>query len=117
MCIIALFLLQVPTFCYSQEEYEDVIISSWTWSDNSQLSWYSSSIYKLDVCYNQAETEENKKNNTWSSATTWLNIPVIQGRAYTITFDVKNEHNPQNYKYKVIGKDKNGKSVEVWHEK
>lgn len=100
---------------YSQEEYEYVNTSSWAWSDNSELSWYSSSINKLDVFYNKAKTEENKKNNTWSSATTWLNIPVIKGRAYTITIDVKNENDPKNFKYKVLGKDKYGRSVEEWH--
>ena len=71
---------------------------------------------KLQVFNNNAKTEENKKNNTWGSHTTWLQIPTIKGRSYTISFYVKNEHNPHKYKYKVWGKDKNGNTKEMWHE-
>lgn len=109
------FLLNA-TISYSQEEYEYVNISSWKWSSESNLVFYSNTMNKLQVFNNNAKTEENKKNNTWGSYTTWLQIPTIKGRSYTISFYVKNEHNPHKYKYKVWGKDKNGNTKEMWHE-
>lgn len=114
--LLGIFFLQSATICYSQEEYEYVNISSWKWSDESNLVFYSNTMNKLQVFNNNAKTEENKKNNTWGSYTTWLQIPTIKGRSYTISFYVKNEHNPHKYKYKVWGKDKNGNTKEMWHE-
>ena len=114
--LLGIFYLQSATICYSQEEYEYVNISSWKWSDESNLVFYSNTMNKLQVFNNNAKTEENKKNNTWGSYTTWLQIPTIKGRSYTISFYVKNEHNPHKYKYKVWGKDKNGNTKEMWHE-
>ena len=114
--LLGIFFLQSATICYSQEEYEYVNISSWKWSDESNLVFYSNTMNKLQVYNNNAQTEENKKNNTWGSYTTWLQIPTIKGRSYTISFKVKNEHNPHEYKYKVWGKDKNGNTKEMWHE-
>ena len=113
LCIILFLIAYV---CYSQEEYEYVNVSSWKWSDESNLVFYSNTINKLQVYNNNAQTEENIKNKTWSSQTTWLQIPTIKGRSYTISFKVKNEHNPHEYKYKVWGKDKKGNLKEMWHE-
>lgn len=113
LCII---MMLISSICYPQEEYEYVNISSWKWSSESNLVFYSNTMNKLQVFNNNAKTEENKKNNTWGSYTTWLQIPTIKGRSYTISFYVKNEHNPHKYKYKVWGKDKNGNTKEMWHE-
>lgn len=113
LCII---MMLISSICYPQEEYEYVNISSWKWSSESNLVFYSNTMNKLQVFNNNAQTEENKKKNTWGSYTTWLQIPTIKGRSYTISFKVKNEHNPHEYKYKVWGKDKNGNTKEMWHE-
>lgn len=113
LCII---MMLISSICYPQEEYEYVNISSWKWSSESNLVFYSNTMNKLQVFNNNAQTEENKKNKTWGSYTTWLQIPTIKGRSYTISFKVKNEHNPHEYKYKVWGKDKNGNTKEMWHE-
>lgn len=113
---LCISLLMIAYVCYSQEEYEYVNTSSWKWSNNNELSFYSNSTNKLLVANNHAESTENKKNKTWGFYTTWLQIPTIKGRSYTISFKVKNEHNPHEYKYKVWGKDKNGNTKEMWHE-
>lgn len=101
---------------YSQEEYEFVNTSDLKWSANSNLQYYSNSINVLQVYNNNAVSKEDKKNKQWSAENVWLHIPVRENRAYTITFNVKNEHNPKEYKYKVVGKDKNGRFKEEWHE-
>ena len=104
--------------CYSSEdeEYEYVNTSSWKWSYNSDLKYYSNSTEKLQVFNNNAVSIEDEKNNKWSSKNVWLDIPVEEGKAYTITFHIKNENNPRYYKYKVWGKDKKGVLKEKWHE-
>lgn len=101
---------------YSQEEYEFVNTSSWRWSNNSDLQYYSNSTSLLHIYNNIAESIENKKNKTWSAEIAWLQIPIAVGKAYTITFRVKNESDPRHYKYKVWGVDKKGKPKEMWHE-
>ena len=113
--IICLCFLTTTTICYSQEEYEDVYISSWKWTNNDELKYYSNSINKLQVYNYNALTRENKKDNTWPSKLVWLSIPIEGSKAYTITFNIKNEHNPRYYKYKVWGKDKKGNLKEEWH--
>ena len=114
--IFSIFLLFFTTIGYSQEENEYVNISSWKWSDEKNLLFYSNTMNKLQVYNNNAQTEENRKNKTWGSHTTWLQIPTIKGRSYTISFKIKNEHNPHEYKFKVWGKDKKGNLKEMWHE-
>ena len=113
---LCISLLMIAYVCYSQEEYEYVNTSSWKWSNNNELSFYSNSTNKLLVANNHAESTENKKNNKWGSKMTWLEIPVAKGKSYTITFKIKNEHNPRYYKYKVMGVDRKGNPKEEWHE-
>lgn len=109
-------MILIASICYPQEEYEYVNTSSWRWSNNDELSFYNNSTNKLLVANNHAESSENKKNNKWASKMTWLEIPVANGRSYTITFKIKNEHNPRYYKYKVMGVDRKGTPKEEWHD-
>ena len=75
--------MTTTTICYSQEEYEDVYISSWKWTNNDELKYYSNSINKLQVYNYNALTRENKKDNTWPSKLVWLSIPIEGSKAYT----------------------------------
>lgn len=114
--IIAIVLI-TSCNCYSQEnDYEYVNYSSWKWREDSELQYYNNSTAKLDVYNNHAETEDDKKNNKYSYKVTWIQIPSDKGKAYTILFDIKNENNPMTHNFKVYGKDKNGRTQEMWHE-
>lgn len=113
---ICIYLLLIAYVCYSQEEFEYVNTSSWKWSDNSELIFYNNSTSKLLVANNKARSEEDKKSRTVSYKQTWLQIPVVKGKSYTLSFNIKNEHNPRYYKYKVVGVDKKGRPKEMWHE-
>lgn len=113
---LCLCIMLFASICFSQEEYEYVNTSSWRWSYNQELSFNNNTADKLLVANNHAESSENQKNNIWSWQTTWLEIPVLKGSSYTITFSIKNEHNPKLYKYKVMGVDKKGKPKEMWHD-
>ena len=108
------FLMNV-SLAYSQDEYENVNTSSWKWTNNSELHYFSNTINKLHVFNKHAESKENLKKNIWSCKTTWLKIPNDKGKAYTIKFTARNENDPLNYKIQVLGKDKNGNSKEMWH--
>lgn len=102
--------------CFSQEsEYEYVNISSWKWREHKELQYLSNSISKLQVYNSNAETEQEKKSKTWTRKTTWLSIPSEKGKAYTIMFNIRNDNNPRTHKFKVWGKDKKGRTKEMWH--
>lgn len=108
--MLCIGLLMKVSICYSQEEYEYVNTSSWKWSSNSELLFYYNSTEKLLVANNNALTEEEKKQHSFTMRITGMDIPVKKGNSYTISFNIKNEHNPRLYKYKVNGVDKKGDS-------
>lgn len=114
--MLCIGLLMKVSICYSQEEYEYVNTSSWKWSSNSELLFYYNSTEKLLVANNNALTEEEKKQHSFTMRITGMDIPVKKGNSYTISFNIKNEHNPRLYKYKVNGVDKKGRFKEMWHE-
>lgn len=112
---IALFALSCNTIAKGEEqEWEYMNTSSWEWKeyDHTYLTFYGKSTTKLDVYNSVAETAEDKRNNRWTSYTAWIDPHTNDAkRAYEITFSVKNEHNPNGYKFKTYS---NGK--EVWYE-
>ena len=108
------FLMNV-SLAYSQDEYENVNVSSWKWTNNSNLYYFSNTINKLHIFNQNAESKEKIKNNKLSSLNTWLQIPNDKGKAYTITFTARNENDPLTHQIQVWGKDKNGKRKEMWH--
>ena len=108
------FLMNV-SLAYSQNDY-DVVNISWKWTENDNLKFYSNYANLLDVFNQNAESEENIRNNTWGYETTWLDIPVVKGMAYIITFDVTNENDPRKQSINVI-RHRNGGTYREIHNK
>ncbi|MBP5344599.1 MAG: tetratricopeptide repeat protein [Bacteroidales bacterium] len=99
---IALIMLTICQFgfLYSQEEWEYMNISSWTWSVNEKLKYSSKSTSKLDVWNDVAETDEDRRNNKWTSWNAWMNCQNIGNRPCLVTFNIKQDHNPRTHKFK-----------------
>lgn len=82
---------------FSQEEWEDMDISSWRWSINENLTCYGDNnrASRLEVINFVAETDKNKRDNRWSSYTAWMNCKSIGNRACEITFSAQNDRSPE----------------------
>lgn len=95
---LILFTLAICQFVslFSQEEWEDMNISSWRWSINEHLTCYGDNNRpsKLDVINRVAETDEDIRNNRVSFYTAWMNCQSIGDRPCVITFSAKNDRSP-----------------------
>lgn len=112
--IVILCLISISAF--SQNEWEGINSSHFTWSDNEHLKIYSKTLSRLTLWNYNAISNENLKNKVIPYLSVTMNTPDsswCESQAWRITFNIKNRNNDSRRKYLVVDQEGN----EKWYKK
>lgn len=88
--LLGILLISIFNSSFGQNVWESFGTSSSPWGISSKLTTYSNTVSKIDVKNLNNQTQEDRKNGTWSAENVWINLSSYNEAHLDINFTVKN---------------------------